>query len=180
MRRIYESDAIERDEKPFTPHERESSTTVQSFRSINSSALSNLFVPKGLRQRAISVDVVTPQSTFSEDEPIPFTVIMHNSLPVPVTLSTESPLLWTWDIDGVTEATHVARYDPPDESGAFAFQRGERKRFRKVWRQLFKVSDHEWEAAETGEHTISVQINVPNAEEKGLTAETTVQISPDE
>ncbi|ADD04173.1 uncharacterized protein Nmag_0586 [Natrialba magadii ATCC 43099] len=180
MRRIYESDAIERDDEPFTPHERESSTTVQSFRSVNSSTLSKLFVPTGLRQRAISVDIVTPQTTFSAGEPIPFTVTMRNSLPLPVTLSTESPLLWTWDIDGVTEATHVARYDPPDKSGEFNFQRGERKRFRKVWHQLFKVSDSEWEEAATGEHTISVQINVPNAEEKGLTAETTVHISPDE
>ncbi len=180
MRRIYESEALQRDEESFTPNKRSSSTTVQSFRSVNSSTLSKLLVPTSLHHRSISVDVSTPKTTYSVGEPIPFTVTMRNSLPVPVTLSTASPLLWTWRVDDVTEASHVARYDPPDETGAFNFQRGERKQFRKVWHQLFQVSDSDWEEADLGKHTISVHINVPDAEEKGLTAETTVQISPGE
>lgn len=179
MRRIYESDAIERDGTPFTPSDREPRSAVQSFQSIDSSALSRRVVPHRLRYRAISVDVSTPRTAFSLDEPIPFTVMMRNRLPIPIVLRTRSPLLWTWRVDGQTDASRVARHDPPDEPGQLRFDRGERKRFRKEWRQLFRVSDAEWEPADSGEHTIAARVNVPDATARGLAAETTVRIRAD-
>lgn len=179
MRRIYESDALERDETPFTPSDREPRSTVQAVRSVDSSALSRRVVPHRLRYRAISLAVSTPRTAFSPDEPIPFTVTMRNRLPIPIVLRTRSPLLWTWSVDGQTDASRVTRYDPPDEPGQLRFDRGERKRFRKEWRQLFRVSEAEWEPADPGEHTITARVNVSDAAARGLAAETTVRIRAD-
>ena len=180
MRRIYESDALERDDSPFTPGENDPRSRVQSARSINSTAVSRRVLPQRLRYRAISVDVSTPRTTFSPGEPVPFAVTMHNTLPVPIVIETASPIRWTWSVDGKTNAAAIPLHDPPDEPGEFRFDRGERKRFRKCWRQLFQVSETEWEPADPGEHTIGVRINVPDAAAEGLAAETTVRVRPDE
>lgn len=179
MRRIYESDAIERDDEPFTPHRRDSSVRPEAMRSINATALSRLFAPAWLRSRAVSVDVSTPRSSYAVDEPVPFTVTMRNSMPFPITLRTRSPVLWTWSVDGHTEASHVPLRDPPEERGEFRFDRGERKRFDRHWPGSFKIDEREWEPAEPGEYTLSVGINVTQPVEKGLYSETTVTIESD-
>jgi hypothetical protein len=174
MRRIYESSALRRDEGPHTPTEREETPQPQAMRSINSAAWSRRLVPRRLRQYAISVAIETPKPEFDPGETVPFRVTMKNSLPVPVTIRTDSPLPWAWYVDGVEEASHVQLRDPPDEARGFRFDRSEQKQFTRRWRQMFQVSDNEWEPADPGEYTISVAMNVPDAAAKGLAAETTV------
>lgn len=180
MRRIYESGALSRDDdEPFSPNERESETQIQAIRWVNSTALSRSVVPNWLRHRSISIDVSTPRAEYSVGAGVPFRVTMKNAMPFPITISTRSPVLWTWDVDGVVEASHVPLRDPPDESGEIRFDRGERKRFTKRWQQMFRVSDSEWEPAGPGEYTIGAGINVDGSDEKGLRAATTVRVVPE-
>lgn len=180
MRRIYESDALSRDDdEPFSPNEEDASGRPQAIPWIDSTRLSRLLVPKQLRYRAIGIDVSTPRTEFPVGEPVPFTVTMKNAMPFPVTIPTLSPLLWTWDVDGVPEASHVALRDPPDERGSFRFDRGERKRFRKRWTGMFRVSDSEWEPVDPGEYTIGAGLNVDDSAVEGLYDETTIRLVPE-
>ncbi|ELY59639.1 hypothetical protein [Natronolimnohabitans innermongolicus] len=179
MRRIYESDALHRDDDPHTPNEKDTSRRVQAVRWVNSTLLSRLLLPTGIAYRAVSVDISTPNDEFAPGESVPFVVTMKNSLPTPVTIPTESLVLWTWTVDGVPEASHVPLRDPPDERGAFVFDRGERKQFHKRWDQRFKVGNDEWEAADPGTYTLGAEFNVPAADEKGLSSETIVEIRSD-
>lgn len=177
MRRIYESDAIHRDDdEAHVPNERRRNTTLQAMRSVPSSTLSDLLVPRRLRHRFVTVDVHTPESEYAVGEPIPFVVTIRNRMPFPVSIPTVSPLLWEWTVDGNVEASEVPLRDPPEEAGSFAFDRGERKEFRKRWDQLVRVSDTEWTPAAPGTHTIGAAINTADAERTGLSAETTVEI----
>lgn len=179
MRRIYESDAVHRDDDdPHTPRERDD-VSPRSFRSIDAAAWSRRLLPTALRNRAISVDVSTPESAYPADTPVPFTVTMENALPIPVTVAVRSPIRWTWSVDGHVEASHVDRHDPPDQQTGFEFSRSERKRFRKRWDGMFQVTDVEWEAAGPGEYTIGAGLNVENADKRGLYDEVTVTLRPD-
>lgn len=179
MRRIYESEALSRDdEEQFTPSQQRSETPFQAMRSVNATALSRRLLPGWLRRRAISVDVSVPNEEFSLGATVPFRVTMANAMPFPIAFRTRSPILWAWEVDGETEATRVPR-DPPDEPGEFRFGRGERKRFEKRWEQLFRVSESEWDPVGPGEYTIGARINVDGALEKGLYSETTVRILPE-
>lgn len=176
MRRIYESRAIARDDDdPFVPGERET-YRPQAMRSISGSAWSKRLVPPWLRRRAISLSVSTPATAFPAGSNVPFVVTMKNSMPFPITIRTDSPLLWTWSVDGLPEASRVPVRDPPERPGALHFDRGERVRFRKRWSQMFRVSESEWEPAEPGEYTIGAAINVANPKLAGLCDETTVRI----
>lgn len=178
MRRIYESEAIRRDdEDAFSPGEKEDDGTEPlAMRMVPSTSLSRLLVPYWLRYRSVSIDVSTPQEAYPLGTDVPFVVRMKNVMPFPVTLPTRSPVLWTWDVDGVTEASHVTLRDPPREERGFTFERGERKTFRKRWTGTFRVSKSEWEPAEAGEYTIGAGINVEDAAEKGLYSQTTVRL----
>lgn len=176
MRRIYESGAVSRDdEDSFAPNERDDEVRPQAMRSVPGKRLSSLLVPEWLRYRALSVDIETPKVAYDPGERVPIRVRMRNALPIPVTVTTESPLLWTWDVDGVPEASHVERA-MTDERGEFAFDRGERKTFTRTWHQSFRVSENEWEPADPGEYTIGARLNVPDAAGRGVAAETTVRI----
>lgn len=177
MRRIYESEALRREDGGFTPSQRRSSTPLQAMRSVDSTALTRRLVPDGLRNRSLSVEVSTPRTEFSPGEAIPFRVTMANSMPFPLTVRTRSPIPWTWSVDGAPEAARVVLRDPPDEPGEFRFGRGERKRFEKRWQGLFRVSRSEWERAEPGEYAIGAGLNVEDVAEKGLYDETTVRIT---
>lgn len=180
MRRIYESNALHRDDdEPHAPVERERSHRPQSFRSVNAGWFSRRLVPAWLRHRAVSVELSTPRSEFAVDEAIPFSVEMHNAMPFPVTIRTRSPVCWTWTVDGAREGSRVPLREPPTEPGGFHFDRGERKRFRKEWPQRFRVSEAEWEPAAPGEHTVGAGINVEDPEAAGLYDETTVRIVED-
>lgn len=177
MRRIYESPALGRDDDdPFAPGTEDAEP--RAMRSVNGGTLSRLLLPARLGDRALSVAVSTPQAEYPERGSIPFTVTMKNALPVPISVRTESPVLWTWTVDGAREASRVPVRDPPDEAGVFEFDRGERKQFRRRWDQLFRVSDSEWERADPGTYTIAAEINVGDPETRGLSGTTTVQIVP--
>lgn len=181
MRRIYESDALHRDDdEPHSPRERRrSEAQPASFRSLPSGTLSRVLVPTWLRHRAVSVAVTTPREEFAVDEAVPFRVEMYNAAPFPVTIRTRSPVLWTWNVDGAEGASWVEDRAPPDGEGAFEFGRGERKRFLKHWPQRFRVSESEWEPAEPGTYVVGAGINVDDAEGTGLYDETTVRIVED-
>ena len=94
-----------------------------------------------------------------------FRVEFRNRLPIPIYLSTLSPVRWTWALDGIEEASHVER-SVPDEGATFQFARAERKRFSRQWSQRFRTSKSEWELAEPGEHTVSVQVNTDRGAER--------------
>jgi len=148
----------------------------QSFRAIDTTAWSRRLVPTRLRHWSISVDVSTPRSEYSIGEMVPFAITMKNALPIPITVATRSRLLWRWDVDGLTEASHVEVHDATGDAGGFAFDRGERKRFRKRWDGMFRVSGSEWEPATPGEYTIGAGLNVDDAADRGLYDETTIRL----
>lgn len=174
MRRIYESDALRRDdEDPFAPGGADR-VRPRAMRSVPSGFISRLLVPHWLRYRAISVALSTPRSTYPVGSNVPFTVTFHNSLPIPITVPVESPVPWTWTVDGVLEGSHVA--DHPRERAGFHFDRGETKRFDRRWSGFVRVATDEWEPAEPGEHVLGASLAVPDAATKGLAAETTVEL----
>lgn len=179
MRRIYDSDAIYRsDDEPGAPVERQRQTTPQSFRSINSTSWSRRLIPHWLRHRAISVRIETTEAEYRVGEPVPFRVTMKNAMPFPVTIVTESPLVWDWAVDDLPRASHVTK-QPPDETDQFQFARGERKQFHKRWDGMFKVAGDEWERAGPGEYTLSASISVDGADGKGLSAHRTIRLRPE-
>ena len=176
MRRIYESDALDRDDDdPFSPGEREDRARPTAMRSLPAERLSRYLLPHRLRCRAVDVSVSTPQDAYPRGEPVPFLVEMHNALPFPVSLRTRSPLLWSWSVDGHREADRTAE-EPGGEERRLAFQRGERKRFRRRWNGLFRVSETEWEEPRRGEYTLSAAINVDGGARSAVTDATTVRI----
>ena len=180
MRRIYESNALRRDDdEPHAPSERDEKAKPQAMRSINGAAWSRRLVPNRLRHYAISVNIETPKTEFAPGETVAFRVTMKNSMPFPITIKTRSPLLWNWYVDDIAEAAHIPLQDPPEEPRGFKFDRSEFKQFTRRWQQTFQVSDSEWEPADPGEYTISAALNVPDAEAKGLAAETTVRLLPE-
>ena len=176
MRRIYDSRALRRDDDDaFKPNERDEREQPQAMRTVPSGLVSRLLVPRWARYRALSVSLSTPREEYPEGTLVPFTVELYNRMPFPLTVPTVSPLLWTWHVDGITEASHV--YDgPDDDERGFAFDRGERKRFTRRWQQMFKISDAEWEPVGPGEYTIGAGLNVDDPEGRGVYDETTVRI----
>ena len=174
MRRFYDTGSNDHD--PALPRRHVGSDEPQSFRSVNSTALSTLLVPTRLRRRALSVEVSTPRGEFPVGSTIPFSVTIRNPIPVPLAVRTRSPIEWTWQVDGHTEASHVSLHDPPDEPGVFRLSRGTRTVFRKRWNGYFRVGDREWKPAGPGEHTIGARLNVEHAERDGLADETTIRL----
>lgn len=178
MRRIYESSALHRDDDdPFSPGER--GEKPQAMRSVPSRLLSNLLIPESLRQYAVSVAVRSPKTVYPERTRIPFTITMKNQMPFPIALRTDTPLVWSWDVNGVAEASHVSLREPSDDSGVLQFSRGERIVVTRHWDQTFRVSETKWERAGPGEYTIGAGINRENATECGLYDQVTVTIEPD-
>lgn len=177
MRRIYESDALGRDDDdPFAPgRERDRSTRPQVMRWIDSTAWSRRLVPEWVRHRAISVSISTARAEVPVGDPVSFDVTLRNTLPVPLTIRTASPLLWQWDVDGHPEASHVEAIEP-DGVSEWRFDRGERKRFTRRWQGMFRVAADEWRPAEAGEYDVGAGLTVEDAAEKGLYDRTTVEL----
>lgn len=176
MRRIYESDALDRDDDdPFSPKERDERVRPSAMRSLPVERLSRLLVPQGLRCRAVSVSLSTPEESFARGEPVPFLVELHNTLPFPVSLQTRSPLLWSWAVDGHREAEQTPE-EPSGDAGRLTFTRGERKRFPRTWNGLFRVSPTEWVEPDRGEHTLSASINVDGPARAAVTDSTTIRL----
>ena len=174
MRRIYESEALHRDDsEPFSPSERH--TKHKSFWSIDWSFLGRL-IPNVIRPSFLSVSVSTPKDEYACGEPIRFEFSIKNNLPVSLSITTRTPVVWSWDVDGISEASHVPLRDPPEERRTVVFERGSRKEFSRRWDQMFKVSDRQWEPAEPGTYTIGAGLNVDDARSNTLYDETTVTI----
>lgn len=180
MRRLYEhrSGVHRDDDDPFSPNEQRREARPQALKTVNSAFWSQKLLPRFIRHRAISVSVDVPQESFPRKTTIPFRVTMKNALPVPVTISTRSAVLWTWYVDDLAEASHVRIDDPPATPNGFKLERGKRATFEQRWDQMFRVSEAEWEPAGTGEYRIGAGLNVDDAAEKGLYDETTIEITP--
>lgn len=179
MRRIYESNAVQRDdEQPHVPSET-GRDRPRAFRSIDVGAVGRRLVPASLRHRAISVDVTTPRTEYPVGSTVPFGVTMKNAMPFRVALTTRSRLPWQWDVDGHPEGSQVEVHDAPEGEAVFEFARGERKEFRRRWSGMFRLTESEWEPADPGGYTIGAAINVGNTAGEGLRAETTVRITPE-
>ncbi len=180
MKRIYESSAIHRDDDdPFSPGKNRDDDRPSSFRTLPSSWLSNRLLPQAIRRRAVTVHIETPASTYDQGVRIPFTITMKNSMPFPVSIVTDSRLVWTWDVDGRQEAADVSLHDPEDEeTSGITFARGERKVIKRHWDQMFQVDEREWERAPPGEHEIGAGLNVAGAEESGLYDRGPIRIDP--
>ena len=172
MRRIYESRALVRDDdEAFVPAERDET----SRSTIDWEAASHAFLPVALRRRAIEVEIDAPEDPRPVGEPVPFRVVLRNRLPVPVVLRTRSPVRWNWAVDGLTEGSRPDT-DYPAEPTLFGFARSERKTFRRRWSGYLRESEREWAPADPGEYTLSARVDVDDAREKGLAAETTVRV----
>lgn len=171
MRRIYESDALRRDEDdPFSPRVADEDTS----RSLNWQALSHAIVPAAVRRRAISVTIETDREQYESGDPVLLRATFHNRLPFPVVVPTSTPVPWHWAVDGRVGASDVLP-DEPEDASLFRFERNERKVFTRRWDQLFQVDERRWEPARAGEHEISVSINTPIDDGTQLTAETTIR-----
>lgn len=171
MRRIYESEALRRDnENPHVPNESDG----DDYRSVNWRNASHALVPKLLRPRALSVSVETTKERYEVGEPVRFRVTYRNKFPMPISLQTTSPVPWTWEINGIEHASHVEE-PVPEKSGLFHFERSQRKQFTRRWTQRFRESNSEWSVAEPGEYTLTIRTNASSGADR-LTAETTFYI----
>lgn len=178
MRRIYESDAITRDdEQPFTPRERRDDYEPQSFRFINSSAWSDRFFPHRVRCWAVTVELSLPKQTFTQGETVPFRISIRNRLPIPVSIRTTSPVVWTWSVDGYDEASRVSNRDVPEEESKLRLNRGERLTFQRHWDGHIKISEREWVPAGPGAHELEVRINAIDGYDERLSARKTIHIT---
>lgn len=122
-------------------------------------------VPQAIAQRSIAVSISTDRVTYAQGEPVSFTVVFANRLPVPITVSTPGRRLWGWTVDGELEASDEPRYEG-DASNTFAFDGRERKVVRREWSGRFKrygdVGDRtRWVVADAGEHEIGAYLAVP-------------------
>lgn len=176
MRRIYESGALRRDdENPYHPNERVERPTPTAMRSVPSAYFSKILLPHWLRYRGLSVSIDTQFSTYEVGGTVPFLITLRNTFPFPITVKTRSPLLWSWAVNGVDQASYVAA-DVPDEPGEFTFSRGERKQFHRKWSQTFQITKSKWESADSGQYTLSVALNVDEPKRHGLYADTQIQL----
>ena len=173
MRRIYESEAVVRDDHPHTPRERDGE---RSRRAIDWDNASHALLPVRLRDWAIDVSVETDRGSYRVGDPVGVRVRFENRLPFPVRLRTETPLLWEWSVDGAPEASRVPERAPPDRRGVFSFSRSERKTFTRSWNQSIRETSREWVPVDPGEYTVAARVNVPDAPERGLSDETTLRI----
>lgn len=172
MRRIYESDAVIRDDHPHTPANR----TDRGSRAIDWGAASHALVPTALRDRAIEVQLETDRNRYPRGTPVGLRVTLRNRFPIPITLVTRSPRLWRWAVDGHPEASRIDR-PVPSEPGALTFGRRERKTFVRRWSQSIRETATRWRTVEPGEYELTAWVNVPDSTARGLRDATTVRIT---
>lgn len=172
MRRIYESDAVVRDEHPHTP----APTSTEGRSTVDWAALSHAVLPERIRSRAVAVTVETDRETYRPGQPVGVRVTLRNRLPVPVTLRTRSPIRWQWAVDGVPGGS-LLDHPTPDHRATLSFRRRERKTFVRHWYQTIPESADRWRPVEPGEHVITAWINVNEPVARRLHAETTVNIA---
>lgn len=176
MHRSGGGDGVDRDEDDvFRPGEADTSHRPQAARTLPAATLTRWLLPDRLHRRAVSVTVRSSADVYERGEPVPISIELRNPMPFPVTILTQSPVPWTWHVDGHRDASHVPEALPKSET-RFTFDRGERRQFTRHWQQSFRVSEANWRPAESGEHTIGAGLSVDDPAEKGVYDETTVRI----
>ena len=173
MRRLYESDAVERDDdSAFVPGSREDASRSH----VDFGKLSHALVPMRLRPRAITVAVETSQDSYARGERVPFRVHLTNRYPIPIVLRTVSPVRWSWAVDGVERASHVPDADPPDRATLLEFSGRETKIFERSWSGKIRQTETDWETIDRGTHTLEAWVNVDDPEGDALRAETAFRV----
>lgn len=174
MRDILETGAVRRDDDdPFVPGEAGGSRGRSAFHWPN---VSHALMPTAVRDRAVSVSILTNKQRYDPEEPVHFRVSMANRIPFPVSLRTQSPVLWSWAVAGVEQATRLEA-ERPDEPGLLRFGRSERKTFERRWPQRIQDADGRWTPVDAGEYELSAWINVDGADGRGLADSTTVTVA---
>ncbi|WP_226481341.1 hypothetical protein [Natrinema amylolyticum] len=175
MKRIYDSDALERaDDDPFAPET--AAGDDRDPRTIDWAAFSHAFAPVAVRHWAIDVTVSTEKRRYDAGEPVDIVVEFRNRFPFPIRIRTDSPNRWYWAIDGLRDASECPR-SVPDRSDAFSFARNERKRFRRQWSQRIQVADDAWERVDPGTYAISGSVARTDAADRGLADRTEIEIT---
>lgn len=190
MKRIYDSEAIRRDEdESFTPSPREDRR--ENYKphplfipapggvSFGLPAFVHSYLPSEYYSLAISIDIVTPSSEYQVGEQVPFIVTIKNSMPYPIKVPTANAIIWEWALDGDVEATKISPRDPPEERRWLRLDRSERITHHRTWNGMIRVSDTEWVEPSTGTHTLSASINLDDPDEEALTAETEIELLPE-
>lgn len=113
------------------------------------------FVPQRVARRGLAVTVDTDRDTYAAGDPVELRIVVHNRLPVPVTVATRGRRLWGWAVDGELEGSDERR-PPSDAPGSFAFRANERKVLDPTWNGLLRREDAgEWVPPTRGVHEIS-------------------------
>lgn len=182
MRRIYESDALRRDDDPHAPSDaegRDPEPTVTGNRNpsvIDWSRLSHALVPTGLRDRAIEVTVETDRAVYDRDEPVGIRVRLRNRMPFPISIRTPTRRRWDWAVDGDRRAAGAEFEPAPADPSLLSFYRSETKTFTRRWHQRFRTAADRWEPAEPGTYEIAAFVDVDEPVRRGLDAATTIEI----
>lgn len=183
MRRIYESEAIHRDdEEPHSPSElaveqSKSTVTANQHRSLlDWSKASHALIPRRFRDRTIEVTVQTDRDVYASDEPVGIRIVFRNRVPFPVVIPTPTRRRWDWAVDGKPRAATEEFEPAPSERTLLSFYRSETKVFERTWRRRFRTARDRWEPAPPGAYEISAYISVDKPERRGLYASTTISL----
>lgn len=190
MKRIYDSEAVRRDEDDnFAPSPREERREnykphsmffpTPGGTSLGLPVFVHSLLPSAYYSFAIDVGITTPNSEYTVGEQVPFVVTIKNTMAYPIKIPTETAVIWEWAVDGKPSAAEVPTRDPPEERRWLRLDRYERKRFHRTWNGLIQVSETEWEEPSTGTHTISASINLDDADEQALYDEVEFELLPE-
>lgn len=182
MRRIYESDALHRDDDPHTPSRTEGSgsgPTITANRNpslIDWSSASHALLPTWVRDRAIAVAVETDREVYERDEPVGIRVRLRNRLPFPITIRTPTRRRWDWTVAGERRAEVTGYEDAPAEPSLLSFYRSETKTFTRTWHKLFRTASDRWVPADPGTYEVAAFVDVEEPGRRGLYAATEIEI----
>lgn len=183
MRRIYESDALHRDDdEPHSPSDltagREASmvTANQNRSIINWAKASHALMPRRLRDRAIEVTVETDRAVYGPEQPVGIRIRFRNRIPFPIAIPTPTRRRWDWAVDGKARAASEEYEPAPTDRSLLSFHRSETKVFKRIWHRRFRTAPDHWESASAGAHEISAFVAVENPAARGLQASTQIQL----
>lgn len=128
------------------------------------SDLTNRVLPNRVRAWAIGVYIAAPAEV-APDQPMEFTVVFRNRLPIPIQLETRLRP-WYWHIDGVHDADE-SELDPDahelEQSGTFSFDAFESKEISRTWNgRVRSEEDGPFLPLDRGEHELGVELTATN------------------
>jgi len=132
----------------------------------------NKLLPRFVAHRSIQVSLETDALRYERGEPVEITLEFKNRLPIPVTVYTETRLLWGWTVDGQLEASDEPRY-VDEQPGRFDFRGRERKTYDIVWDGRLKRTGERdiWVVPEPGEYTITGYLGTKNRPQESVVIE---------